>query len=71
MKDVKEQIEEVVEVVVPTIEKKETIATKVGPAVVFKLKHGYSKTMSKLMKKYNCKSVEEYRIIRKRNRKSK
>lgn len=31
---------------------------------LFKERYGYSKTMKRLMNKYNCKTVEEYRIIR-------
>jgi len=36
---------------------------------LFKIRKGYSKTMHNLMKKYNVKTVEEYRKIRKANRK--
>ena len=63
--------DDVVEVEIPTTsEKKETykIEDRVSSAIKFKLKHGYSKTMGKLMKKYNCKTIEEYRNVRKLNR---
>jgi len=63
--------DDIVEVKIPTISKKKQtykIEDRVSNAVKFKLKHGYSKTMGKLMKKYNCNTVEEYRLVRKLNR---
>lgn len=36
--------------------------------IEFKEKHGYSITTSKLMKKYNCNTLQEYRVIRKKNK---
>ena len=38
-------------------------------AEAFRKKHGYSLTMSKLMDRYGCRSLEEYRALRKDNRK--
>lgn len=37
---------------------------------LFKEKYGYSKTMKRLMKKYNCSTVQEYRKIRKNARRA-
>jgi len=44
--------------------------SKVDKAQLFKQKHGRSLTMDKLMKKHGCKTVEEYRAIRKENKKA-
>jgi hypothetical protein len=41
---------------------------KLTPGELFRKEHGYSRTMSKLMNKYNCSTVEEYRKIRKSRR---
>ena len=38
-------------------------------AEAFRKKHGYSLTMSKLMEKYGCRTLEEYRKLRQENRK--
>ena len=38
-------------------------------AIAFRKENGYSRTMGKLMEKYNCKTVEEYRVIRKKHQK--
>lgn len=38
------------------------------PGEEFKRIHGYSRTMAKLMRKNNCSTVEEYRQVRKKNR---
>jgi hypothetical protein len=38
-------------------------------AKAFQEKHGYSLTMSRLMEKYGCRTLEEYRAMRKENRK--
>ena len=35
----------------------------------FRKEHGYSLTMSKLMEKWNCKTPDEYRVIRKKHKK--
>jgi len=43
---------------------------KVDKAQLFKKNHGRSQTMDKLMKKYGCKTVEEYRAVRKENKKA-
>lgn len=43
---------------------------KVDKAQLFRAKHGRSQTMDKLMKKYGCKTVDEYRAIRKENKKA-
>lgn len=50
------------ETVVPILPKK----TK---GQIFKEKHGYSLTMKRNMKKYGVTTVEEYRVIRKENKK--
>jgi len=34
---------------------------------LFKEKHGYSKTMKRLMNNYGCTTVEQYRVIRRAN----
>ena len=55
----------------PISDKKETsIESRISNGVKFKHKHGHSKTKQKLIIKYGCKSVEEYRLIRKANRKA-
>jgi len=36
---------------------------------LFKEAYGYSKTMKRLMQKYHCSSIEQYREVRKRNKK--
>ena len=43
---------------------------KENKALAFKRKHGYSITFSKLMAKYNCKTPEEYRALRRASKKS-
>lgn len=50
----------------------EETSKKQGPSnnELFKMRMGYSRTMHNLMKKYKCVSPEEYRIIRKKNRKN-
>jgi Mor family transcriptional regulator len=47
----------------------ETLETLKNKANLFREKHGYSLTMDKLLKKYKCKTVDEYRVIRKENKK--
>lgn len=42
-----------------------------APGEAFKLSYGYSRTMHNLMRKHNCSTIEEYREIRKTNRKKK
>lgn len=44
---------------------------KESNATIFKKKHGYSVTFSKLMVKYSCKTPADYRALRKINRKNK
>ena len=44
------------------------VKIKVDKAAKFRKENGYSLTMSKLMAKYGCKTVEEYRIVRKENK---
>jgi hypothetical protein len=34
---------------------------------LFKTKTGYSKSMKRMMTKYNCKTPDEYRKIRRKN----
>ena len=41
------------------------VEVKGNKAEAFKKKHGYSLTMSKLMEKYGCKTIEDYRLKRK------
>lgn len=36
---------------------------------IFKETMGYSKSMKRLMQKYHCTTVEQYRLIRKKNKK--
>jgi hypothetical protein len=73
-KDIKTINDDVVDAVyVTAISEKDkwtSIESRIDGSVKFRLKHGYSKTMFKLMQKYGCKSVEEYRLIRKANRKA-
>lgn len=42
----------------------------VPPGVVFKAQYGYTRTMARMMKKYGVNTVEEYRLIRKQNQKT-
>ena len=41
-----------------------------GPtkAELFKKKHGYSRKMGELMRKYKCKTPAEYRKVRQKNK---
>jgi hypothetical protein len=48
----------------------ENVTVKVNKAEAFRKAYGYSRTMSKLMDKHGCKTVEEYREIRKAARKA-
>jgi hypothetical protein len=43
--------------------------SQINKAQLFRKKYGHSQTMDKLMKKYKCKTVDEYRAIRKENKK--
>ena len=46
-------------------------ANKISNNEAFKLKYGYSKTMFNLMRKYLCSTPEDYRRVRRMNRKKK
>lgn len=53
------------------VENTGTIVPLVEPSTgeIFKKQYGYSRTMSKMMRKHNCKTPEEYRVFRKKARK--
>lgn len=46
----------------------EEVVKKVDKAAAHRKEHGFSRTMAKLMEKYDCKTVEEYRVVRKANK---
>ena len=45
----------------------EEVIIKVDKAKKFRSENGYSLTMSKLMEKWGCKTVEEYREVRRKH----
>lgn len=47
----------------------EEVKKKVKKAEIFRKEHGYSLTMSKLMKKWGCATPEEWRILRNKHEK--
>jgi hypothetical protein len=47
----------------------EEVEVKVDKAAKFRKENGYSITMDKLMKKWNCESVEAYRALRRKHQK--
>ena len=46
----------------------ESVVSKPSKEKLFKQKTGYSKTMKRNMRKNNCSTVEEYRVVRKARR---
>lgn len=44
------------------------VKVKVDKAAAFRKEHGYSRTMQKLMDKYNCSTPAEYALVRKENK---